>query len=178
MRALLLVLFLAGSPCGVSGPLAVTHSADYGPYGGDGASFSLKLDWEVQGEATLSSHRWIVPNGEYRGRLSAEDREALYCLVARVRSTSTSPPSFWICPHSPDFEVRVLATTADSGFHTNACVGSVAKSPLAEIFDRVHGAVRRASWSEFFPGPPDSEGRPSGLLLPYLPRGRSLKAFQ
>ena len=139
------VLLFAGSLCQPSGAVLLRHSGDYGP-GGNGTSFSLQVDMPAKGDVLLGSHRWIVPDGVYRGTLLPEDRQLLDCLMQDLKEGLPSPPPFWHCPHAPDFQVVTFSSSPGDNLITTVCISRVSESPLASPFHFVRWLIPRACW--------------------------------
>ena len=123
--------------------LRVSHSGDYGP-GGDGPSFSL--DYVGGGNFRFACHRWKIPDGEYSLDLSPNEKELILTTILDIEETSTDPPEFWVCPHSPDFGIIHLQASPPGEFVTTVCVSRVRASRLGFLYELVEhlGALRCA----------------------------------
>jgi hypothetical protein len=121
--------------------LRVSHSGDYGPLG-DGPSFSL--DYVKGGNFRFSCHRWKIPDGEYALDLSPDEKELVLTTIRDIEETSSDPPEFWICPHSPDFGITHFQASPPREFVTTVCVSRVRNSRLGFLFELVErlGSLR------------------------------------
>jgi hypothetical protein len=129
--------------------IVLRHDGDYGPYGGDGPSFHLVVS--RTGEVQLSAHRWLCADGQYEGQISSADTELLYSMFEDLKSATSSPPPFWICPHAPAFWVMEAPTGGAEPFVTNSCVSAVATSPLARFYAFARRVAVAAEWTSFTP---------------------------
>ena len=139
-----------------AGDVSLSH--EYVPdLSGDGTSFDLSVS--TTGKATLTSHRWICPDGRYEGHISPQDLERLHGLIEDARAATPDPPPIWLCMHAPAFWMRE-STLARSGayqrFEANARVSDVGSSPLAQLFAFARTLAMGATWDTFSPSAPRS----------------------
>ena len=150
-----LLAFLLYTAVGARSPeIVLRHDGDYGPYGGDGPSFSLIVT--AAGRAQLGSHEWIVQDGEYEGVVLPADLDLLYNAVEDLKRATPAPAPLWMCPHAPAFWVEELlpANPGAQPFITNVCISAVQTSLLAPLFDLASAVVGRTTWTTFRPSAP------------------------